>query len=160
MAVEPAKFRMCFADAVAPDTGHAGRFQFASDLRPWLTVTREVSAVTGACMGIRTEVFKTLGGFDACFPNSYNDVDLCLRAGCAGLSVMCISAGELVHEECATRAGVTHLRERELFYERWVRKLSHADPFYSPSLRISEKIDLNFSDAASLFKAQPRDAAL
>jgi GT2 family glycosyltransferase len=141
---------------IGDGVGHPGRFQFTADFWPWLTLTREVSAVTGACLGIRTETFRKLGGFDCRFPNNYNDVDLCLRAGAEGLSVVCVSTSGLVHEECATRAGVTYLRERELFYERWARNLSRPDPFYSPSLCLTEQIGLSGTNAnkASFFPAE------
>ena len=46
-----------------------------------LSCTREVSAVTGACMAIRRDVFLELGGFDEHFATHYQDVDLCLRLG-------------------------------------------------------------------------------
>ena len=46
----------------------------------WLPFTRNVCAVTGACLAIRKNVFEELGGFDESFPVNYNDVDLCLRA--------------------------------------------------------------------------------
>jgi GT2 family glycosyltransferase len=149
-AIQHAGVVLGLGDAV----GHAGRFQFASDLWPWLTITREVSAVTGACLGMRKDTFNQLGGFDDAFPDNYNDVDLCLRAGREGLSVMCVSTPHLVHEGCATRAGVTHLRERNLFYERWAAKLSHPDPFYSPSLSFTEEIKLSPSNAKAIFAAK------
>jgi len=149
-AIQHAGVVLGLGDAV----GHAGRFQYASDLWPWLTITREVSAVTGACLAIRADTFKRLGGFDEAFPDNYNDVDLCLRAGREGLSVVCVSTAQLVHEGCATRAGVTHLRERNLFYERWAQKLAHPDPFYSPSLSLTEQIRFGPSNAAPLFAAE------
>jgi O-antigen biosynthesis protein len=123
--------------------GHPGRFLFASELWPWLTMTREVSSVTGACMAVRADVFRQLGGFDAAFPVNYNDVDLCLRAGAAGYRVVCVASEGLTHEECGTRLGVTHLGEREAFYERWMEVLRRPDPYSSPSLLPSEKIAFN-----------------
>jgi O-antigen biosynthesis protein len=59
---------------------HAGRCVFASAERPWLNVMRNVSAVTGACLGIRRYLFPELGGFDPQLPANYNHVELCLRA--------------------------------------------------------------------------------
>jgi GT2 family glycosyltransferase len=40
---------------------------------------RDYSAVTGACLFTRREVFERVGGFDASFPIDFNEVDCCLR---------------------------------------------------------------------------------
>jgi len=43
-------------------------------------LVRNVSAVTGACLLVRSSVFWEVGGFDEeHFPVDYNDIDLCLR---------------------------------------------------------------------------------
>ena len=107
--------------------------------------------MTGACLGMRADVFRKLDGFDSRFANNYNDVDICLRAGSQGLSVVCLSGDQLIHEECATRVGVTYLWERELFYQLWAGRLSAPDPFYSPSLSSTERIDFSGSLPASPF---------
>jgi len=135
--------------------GHAGRFQMESQFWPWLTLTRNVSAVTGACMAVRADVFRRLGGFDVRFPNNYNDVDLCLRAQAAGYQVICLSEDHLVHEECGTRTGVTTLFEREVLYQLWAGKLSHSDPFYSRFLSNTEHISINLSGRSSLLFDAP-----
>jgi O-antigen biosynthesis protein len=132
------------AVGITDGAGHPGRFQRASDLWPWLPVMREVSAVTGACMAMRRNVFDELGGFDTGFPNNYNDVDICLRARAAGYQVLCLGDVGLIHEECRTRAGVTHLEERDRFYARWGHVLAKPDPFYSTSLAPTEIVALNF----------------
>jgi GT2 family glycosyltransferase len=143
---------------IGDGAGHPGRFRFASELWPWLTLTREVSAVTGACMAARADVFHQLGGFDPVFPNNYNDVDLCLRAASAGYRVVCVAADELVHEECGTRLGLTHLGEREAFYERWMEILRRPDPYYSQSLRAAEEIALNGPGGTRLLSLWPPPA--
>src|SRR3954447_11272431 len=73
---------------IGEGTGHIGRGKFASDLWRWLDMWRNVSAVTGACLAIRRDVFKELNGFDLDFPVNYNDTDLCLRARHAGYEVV------------------------------------------------------------------------
>ena len=129
--------------------GHVGRFRFASELWPWLTMTREVSAVTAACMAIRADIFHQLGGFDPGFPNNYNDVDLCLRAASAGYRAVCVAVDGLIHDECGTRRGLTHLAEREAFYQRWMEVLRRPDPYYSAALRPTEEIALNGLDSVA-----------
>ena len=120
--------------------GHCGRFQMTSDLWPWLRMGREVSAVTGAMFGIRTDVFRKLEGFDPTFPVNYNDVDLCLRLRQAGLSVLCMNVGKVVHQESQTRVGGTTYEERDALYKRWAFVLAKPDEFYSPHLSLTERI--------------------
>ncbi len=52
----------------------------------YLLVDRDVSAVSGACLMIRRELFESLGGMDeSAFALRFNDLDLCLRASAQGL---------------------------------------------------------------------------
>jgi hypothetical protein len=69
--------------------GHVNRYKYRGDYWRWADETRNVSAVTGACLGIRAELFRRPGGFDADFPNNYNDVDPCLLVREEGYRVAC-----------------------------------------------------------------------
>jgi GT2 family glycosyltransferase len=115
--------------------GHLHRNTFGSPYWNWLPFTRNVSAVTGACLAIRKSVFEELGGFDEAFPVNYNDVDLCLRARQAGYQVIVEPAALLRHYECQSRQAGVRLEERYLFEQRWSAWLERGDPFYSPHLR-------------------------
>lgn len=64
-----------------------------------LHARRNVSALTGACMAIRREVFEKIGGFDESFRITYNDVDLCLRLLGAGYKNIYIPDVQLIHHE-------------------------------------------------------------
>ena len=130
---------------IGDGVGHVGRHQRASRLWPWLLATRDVSAVTGACLAIRRELFHQLGGFDQLFPNNYNDVDLCFRVRAQGYRVICVPVPGLVHAECQSRPGVVRFEERFRFYTRWAAMLRSPDPYYSRSLAAGEKIVLNLS---------------
>jgi GT2 family glycosyltransferase len=120
--------------AMGDGVGHAGRGIFGSDEWLWLDLTRNVSAVTGACLGIRKALFAELGGFDLTFPVNYNDVDLCLRVRQSAYLIVYEPRCVLRHDECSTRVGGTRHVERERFYERWAHVLKTPDPYYSPSL--------------------------
>jgi hypothetical protein len=115
--------------------GHLHRNTFGSPYWNWLPFTRNVSAVTGACLGIRKSVFEELGGFDESFPVNYNDVDLCLRARQNGYEVIVEPAALLRHYECQSRQAGVRLEERYLFEQRWAAWLERGDPYYSPHLR-------------------------
>jgi GT2 family glycosyltransferase len=100
-------------------------------------VIRNVSAVTGACLLVRADVFREAGGFDAeCFPVDGNDVDLCLRIGAKGYRVLYTPYAELYHYESLSRGTVdrrTHPSEIQEFSRRWADIILD-DPFYSPNL--------------------------
>ncbi len=99
---------------------------------------RRASAVTGACLATRADVFARLDGFDIDFPITNNDVDYCLRAEAAGLKVLYEPACVLYHLESASR-GLDSAperrerawRERKALEARWGERLRD-DPWYNP----------------------------
>ncbi|HWB83412.1 MAG TPA: glycosyltransferase [Bryobacteraceae bacterium] len=119
---------------IGQGVGHIHRDTFGSPYWNWLPFTRNVSAVTGACLAIRRSVFEELLGFDEAFPINYNDVDLCLRARRAGYEVIIEPHSVLRHRECRTRKPGIDFEERELWQERWARWLERSDFFYTPNL--------------------------
>ncbi len=101
---------------------------------------QEVSAVTGACMMVKAKAFDKVGGFDAAFTVAYNDVDLCLRLGRRGLSVLFTPYAELYHHESKSRgtdevgeAAARFAKEQERLLDRYGEDLLH-DPYYNPNL--------------------------
>lgn len=119
--------------------GHPHRDTFGSPYWSWSDVTRNVSAVTGACLAIRRAVFEELGGFDEAFPVNFNDVDLCLRARRAGYEVIYEPASVLRHDESQTRQAGVRWRERLLWQTKWPNLRMGEDPFYSPHLSIQRE---------------------
>jgi GT2 family glycosyltransferase len=111
---------------------HVGRFQNESPYWPWLRVTREVTAVTGACMAMRRSVWDELNGFDCRFPVNFNDVDLCLRAAEHGYKVLLEARAMLTHEGCKTRTPTVQSEEHELLYKLWWPVMSSPDRFFNP----------------------------
>ena len=129
--------------------GHLHRNTFGSPYWNWLPFTRNVCAVTGACLAMRKSVFEELGGFDESFPVNYNDVDLCLRARQAGYDVIVEPAAVLRHDECQIAAGGRAARGALSFEQRWAAWLERGDPFYSPHLsRTLEDAGLELQDLA------------
>jgi len=127
---------------ISDGCGHIGRGAYGSRFWPWIESTRDVAAVTGACLAIRAPMFRGLGGFADEFPLNYNDTDLCLRARAAGYRVIYEAGAKLRHYECQTRRGVVTFRERERWYSRWGELIDAGDPFYSPHLT-QEREDLS-----------------
>jgi GT2 family glycosyltransferase len=99
-----------------------------------LQVTRNYSAVTGACLLTRRDVFNTVHGFDEeRLPVTFNDVDLCLKIRRAGYLVVYTPFARLYHHESATRRRTVEPRETGVMRERWAAVLDD-DPYYNPNL--------------------------
>jgi hypothetical protein len=119
---------------------HAGRLRAPNDcgIHGIGRISREVSAVTAACMLVRASVFHDLGGLDEGFAIALNDVDFCLRAGQAGWRIVYCAEAELLHYESlslgrhytGSRASLESIEVRRL-RDRWPQAISD-DPCYNP----------------------------
>ncbi len=99
-----------------------------------LQTTRNYSAVTGACLLTRRDVFDEVGGFDEeRLPVTFSDVDLCLKMRRAGYRVVYTPFAKLYHHESGTRRPAVEPLETEVMRERWPDVLEH-DPYYNPNL--------------------------
>jgi GT2 family glycosyltransferase len=63
----------------------------------------ETTSVTGAFFCCRKSTFKMLGGFSSVFPNSFQDVDYCLRARARNMRCIVSPHVKLLHFESASR---------------------------------------------------------
>jgi hypothetical protein len=61
--------------------------------------TREVETVLGACMLVRSEPFRTVGGFDENFFLYSEELDLCHRLRNAGFEIWYVHTARLMHKE-------------------------------------------------------------
>jgi GT2 family glycosyltransferase len=95
-------------------------------------MTRDCSAVTGACTMIRPSVYWAVGGNDERLRVAYNDVDICLRIRQAGYQVVYTPYAKLVHIEGASRSGYEHVDDKVWFSSRW-RPSEEPDPYYNPN---------------------------
>ena len=103
----------------------------------WHAISREVSAVTGACLMTRTSLYRELEGFDETdFGVAYNDVDYCLRVRGAGHRVIYTPQAKLMHWGSATR-GVTFNETEHIAFLR--RYPGYVDPYFSPNWCLDER---------------------
>jgi len=116
-----------------------------------LNSAMEVSALTGACMAIRTELFERVGGFSAYnLQRTFNDVDLCLKAHKSGMINIFTPYATLIHHESATDGGDIKLTQykrlqREVRYMLNNWGLMQEDPYYNVNLSLeSRNFDLAF----------------
>jgi GT2 family glycosyltransferase len=100
----------------------------------WAWMTRNCTAVTGACMMTPRGLFEQLGGFDADLPVAFNDIDYCLRLRQQGKLVVYTPLAELVHHESRTRGHTDDAVELPRFLARWAEEIAAGDPYYNPNL--------------------------
>ena len=113
--------------------GYMGRLCYAQDM----------SAVTGACLMVKKELYTLVGGLDECFAVSLNDVDFCLKLRERGLLNVFTPFAELFHYESASRGADTdgeraqrYNRESEVFREKWKAALEAGDPYFNPNFSL------------------------
>jgi GT2 family glycosyltransferase len=110
--------------------GSAGNVNF-SDLYWFGDLVRNCSAVTGACMMVRPDVYWELGGFEERLGVAFNDVDFCLRAREKGYEVVYTPYALLFHQESATRGRLHPQRDEQFFRARWGDPGDYKDPYYN-----------------------------
>ncbi|RLV49688.1 glycosyltransferase [Nocardioides mangrovicus] len=86
-----------------------------------LGINREVSGVTGACVGIRRETFLEVGGLSEELWNSFNDVDFSYKIEFLGYRTVFVATCELFHFETMTRKGAVADWEYRAIRRRWGR---------------------------------------
>tara|TARA_B110000014_G_scaffold257215_1_gene241449 strand:+ start:721 stop:2517 length:1797 start_codon:yes stop_codon:yes gene_type:complete len=110
----------------------------------FLNVVRESSAVTGACLLIKKEIFDKINRFDDDFDLYYGDTDLCLKVIELGYSVLFTPYARLLHEgshSIKETIKLTSTTPRSFFavenHYQFIKKWPHlknGDPFYNTNL--------------------------
>ena len=101
--------------------------------------THECSAVTGACLATRRDVFELLEGFDEDLGVDLNDVDYCLRAAAKGLRTLYEPAAELIHHESPSRGTAGGVGDVVRFVDRWKDYIADGDRYLSPHLTRADR---------------------
>jgi GT2 family glycosyltransferase len=97
-----------------------------------LQITRNCSAVSGACLLTRREVFQEVGGFDEQLPDALADVDLCLKMRRAGYLIVYTPFAKLYRHASQAEHKID-IHSTNILRERWADVLER-DPYYSPNL--------------------------
>jgi GT2 family glycosyltransferase len=96
--------------------------------------TRNCSAVTGACLMTRREIFERAGGFNEELPVAFNDVDFCLKLRELGLLIVYTPLAELIHHESRSRGHTDDLVEHAIVVSRWANEIIEGDPYMNKNL--------------------------
>jgi GT2 family glycosyltransferase len=112
------------------DENADGYYNFAN-------IIKECSAVTGACLLTKKDIFETIGQFDEDFDVYYGDSDLCLKIRHAGYKIVYTPFTKLLHDGSFTlrSSGASYfaVESHQRFLEKWP-ELKNADPFFHPAL--------------------------
>ena len=114
---------------------------------------QDLSAVTGACLLVKTSVWDEMGGLDEAFAVAFNDVDFCLRVREAGYRIVWTPYAQLTHYESKSRGGdekdpVKARRfasEQQRLYDVHGKANILDDPYYNPNLT-RDREDFSESD--------------
>jgi len=111
-------------------------------------IMKECSAVTGACLLTKRDIFEQIGEFDEDFDVYYGDSDLCLKIREAGYKVVYTPFSVLLHDGSRTIRGryffnYFAVEAHQKFMEKWP-KLKNGDPFYHPALHWDYSLPQNF----------------
>ena len=120
-----------------------------------LALPQNCLAVTGACLAVERHKFEQVGGFSPAFPNSYNDVDLCLKLLDRGYRTVIEPRSRLFHYEASSRDPGISEDDMALLHDRW-RGVLNNDPFDNPNhvAEGSEELPLPAPDPANVSLGQ------
>lgn len=124
---------------------HRGHPRASSGYFNRLNVRQNLSAVTGACLVVRREIWDLTKGMDESLTIGYNDVDFCLRVLQEGFLNVFTPYAELYHHESKSRGKedtpekiARFEREKIYLLTRWGDVLKR-DPYYNPNLTTSRE---------------------
>ncbi len=117
-----------------------------------LCYSQDMSAVTAACLLVKTSIYKEVGGFDEDLAVAYNDIDFCLKIRKAGYLNVWTPYAELYHYESKSRGSdkdpdktARFEQEKTIFKTRWTDVLEAGDPYYNPNFTL-DKADFSLKD--------------
>ena len=116
---------------------------------------QDFSAVTGACLLVRTSVWDEVKGLDEKFAVAFNDVDFCLRVRDKGYRIVWTPYAQLTHYESKSRGGdekdpvkaARFAAEQQRLYDIHGKADILDDPYYNPSLTRDRE---DFSESGDL----------
>lgn len=97
-------------------------------------VSRNVTAVTGACMAISKETIEDIGEFDDEFIICGSDVEICIRAYEKGYRNLYQANARLYHLESKSRDSYIPEIDFKKSYECYTPFRENGDPYFNPNL--------------------------
>ena len=108
-------------------------------------INTNYSAVTGACLMTKKDLYEKVGGMDEEFKVAGNDVDYCLKVRATGKLVVFNAFSLWHHYESKSRGYEDSFekmqrfeKEIALFQSKWKDILVNGDPYYNKNFRIED----------------------
>lgn len=132
-----------------PVADHVGLLSYSSEEDQvhelYVNTIRDTTAVTAACLMVKTAKFWQVKGFDPLLRITFNDVDLCLKFRKAGYNNVYLPQVELFHHESVSVGRVNENRDMselaaaiKFMRRRWNGALD-VDPFYNQNYYMLSK---------------------
>ena len=128
--------------------GHSHKYfaQHAHGYFSRLEVVQNLSAVTGACLLVKKELYTLVGGLDEVnLKIAFNDVDFCLKVREAGYLNVWTPFAKLYHHESKSRGAEDTPEKQARFQQevlwmqaKWGEKLKN-DPYYNVNLTLDHE---------------------
>ncbi len=111
-----------------------------------ITIVKNCSAVTAACMMLRKDVFNEINGFDEHLTVAFNDIDLCLKLRQKGYLIVYTPYAELYYHGLLNRdykdapeLQKLFLKDVEYMREKWGKVIDEGDSYYNPNLTLDRE---------------------
>jgi glycosyltransferase involved in cell wall biosynthesis len=117
-----------------------GEHASATGPQRMMQLTHNAIGATAACLLVKRDVYRDVGGFNENLPVNYNDVDFCFKLRQRGLRIVIDPEIQLYHFEALSKIG-TFSWELQWLLERW---RIFDDPYVNP----------NFKPSSVLFEAR------
>jgi GT2 family glycosyltransferase len=105
-----------------------------------INTVNNFSAVTGACLMCRRDVFEEVSGFEEDLPVAFNDVDFCFKLVAQGYKNIYLPHVVLYHYESKSRGHedtpeklARMIKETKYMQRNWDKIITN-DPCYNPNL--------------------------
>lgn len=116
-------------------------------------IVNNFSAVTAACLLVKTNIFDEVGGLDETLEVAFNDVDFCMKVRNKGYLVVYTPFAKLHHFESKSRGNEDTKEKKnrfsneiDRFKEKWQEELEKGDPYFNKNFRLDDYlfvIDIN-----------------
>ena len=110
-------------------------------------IIHNVSAVTGACLMIKKDLYNKVSGLDEKFKVAFNDIDFCLKVSSLGLRNIYTPFASLYHFESKSRGYEYEDPTQQLRFEnevyrfkaKWEKFLVNGDPYYNSNFTLENE---------------------